>query len=381
MVVQKVLTATLIILIIVAGVVGYFIGSMSAAPAQVATPTSAPPKTVTVTVTPSTQVYKLTLAAHLVSSEYRYQEFTLKFISLVKNMSDGRLIITPYPAGSIGPVSEIPSMVAKGTVDLGEIFPGYYTSVDPLFDLLGAIPGPISSASDLWYLYHQFEPELKKICEKKLGVVYVGLYIGQVPIRILFFRSPIHSLKEMNGKIFRCIGLDAAFFGALGAKTVALSGGDLYSALQLGTIDGTEWGGYLSSYGLKLYEVAPYILEDKEEPFRSAVGVFLAANPKTWGELPDDLKEIIRTAAKYVFFSSYSRMYYEDLEYKKIYIAKGAKITELPSDEHSLVKEVGAKVVAEHFKGYPDLLKEYINILRGLGYDDWANMLESYLKG
>jgi TRAP-type mannitol/chloroaromatic compound transport system substrate-binding protein len=79
--------------------------------------------------------------------------FTLTFVELVKNLSKGRLIIEPYPAGELGSVGEIPAMVAKGVADLGEVFPDYYTAVDPLFELLGAIPGPISHASELMYLF------------------------------------------------------------------------------------------------------------------------------------------------------------------------------------------------------------------------------------
>jgi len=374
--VSPVLVAVLLVLIVVAGVVGYFAGS-SAVP---------PPKTVTVTVTstpvsPVLPTYKLKLAAHLVTGEPRYRLFTLTFVELVKNLSNGRLIIEPYPAGELGPVAEIPAMVAKGTADLGEMFPGYYTGVAPLFELLGAIPGPITHASELWYLYTKFEPELKKICEEKLGVVYIGLFIGQVPEHILFLRSPASSLKELSGRIIRSIGLSAAFYEKFGARTVALPGGELYSALQLGTIDGAEWGGYLPTYGLKLHEVAPYILELPDKPLHAqAHGIVLIANPESWKRLPDDLKDIIRTAAKYTFFSAYSQIYYEDLKYREKYIAEGAKFIQIPPEEAKLVDEIGAKVVVERLGAYSELLVKYISILRDLGHHAWADSLERLLK-
>jgi TRAP-type C4-dicarboxylate transport system substrate-binding protein len=385
-------TAIVVVLIVAAGVVGYFVGLTTATPppgvttpVTVTVPTTVRitvPTTVTVAPTPApAEVYRLKLAAHLVAGEPRYRMFTLTFVELVKNLSKGRLIIEPYPAGELGPVGEIPAMVAKGVADLGEVFPGYYTAVDPLFELLGAIPGPISHASELMYLFKAFEPELRSICEEKLGVVYIGLFIGQVPEHILFLRSPIKSLYELKGKIIRSIGLSAAFYGKFGAKTVALPGGELYSALQLGTIDGAEWGGYLPTYGLKLHEVAPYIVESPVPLHAQAHGIVLVANPETWRRLPDDLKSIIRAAAEYVFLSTYTRLYYENFKYREKYIAEGAKFIPIPPEEIPLIFKYGSEVIVERFRGYPDLLVKYISILKDLGYRDWAERLEALLKG
>lgn len=380
--------AIVAVLIVVAGVLGYFVGLTTVTPPPppgVTTPvTVTVPTTITVPVTPTpapAEVYRLKLAAHLVAGEPRYRMFTLTFVELVKNLSKGRLIIEPYPAGELGPVGEIPAMVAKGVADLGEVFPGYYTAVDPLFELLGAIPGPISHASELMYLFKAFEPELRRICEEKLGVVYIGLFIGQVPEHILFLRSPIKSLYELKGKIIRSIGLSAAFYEKFGAKTVALPGGELYSALQLGTIDGAEWGGYLPTYGLKLHEVAPYIVESPVPLHAQAHGIVLVANPETWRRLPDDLKSIIKAAAEYVFLSTYTRLYYENFKYREKYIAEGAKFIPIPPEEIPLLFKYGSEVIVERFRGYPDLLVKYISILKDLGYRDWAERLEALLKG
>jgi TRAP-type C4-dicarboxylate transport system substrate-binding protein len=380
--------AIVAVLIVVAGVLGYFVGLTTVTPPPppgVTTPvTVTVPTTITVPVTPTpapAEVYRLKLAAHLVAGEPRYRMFTLTFVELVKNLSKGRLIIEPYPAGELGPVGEIPAMVAKGVADLGEVFPGYYTAVDPIFELLGAIPGPISHASELMYLFKAFEPELRRICEEKLGVVYIGLFIGQVPEHILFLRSPIKSLYELKGKIIRSIGLSAAFYEKFGAKTVALPGGELYSALQLGTIDGAEWGGYLPTYGLKLHEVAPYIVESPVPLHAQAHGIALVANPETWRRLPDDLKSIIKAAAEYVFLSMYTQLYYENFKYREKYIAEGAKFIPIPPEEIPLLFKYGSEVIVERFRGYPDLLVKYISILKDLGYQDWAERLEALLKG
>jgi len=400
MVSRNVLTAVLVVLIVVAGVVGYFAGSSAVPPPKTVTITTTvgvpgTPTTMTTTVTQKFtetvtiaatpgKVYRWRMVSHFSAGDPRYEPVKY-FTELVKNMSGGRLIIDLYPAGELFPVPQTLEAVAKGVIEIAEIYTGYWTAQDPVMGLAGCKPGPLKRPHETWYYYFAEEDLIKKHIEA-FGVKYIApLSFGAH--EILICRSPVRGLDDLKGKIIRSSGLSAVYYEMLGAKTVQLMAGELYTALQLGTVDCLEWTDYEGDYRLGLHEVAKYVLEaptNGTTHSEALIDVILIANPKAWSELPDDLKEIVKGAAQAtLMWGSYRIWTGADLYGRELWVKAGAQIVTLSPEDTIKAMNTTIKLHIEYAKKSPDA-REYVvrlvKIWRDLGYTSWADALEKALK-
>jgi len=120
-------------------------------------------------------------------------------------------------------------------------------------------------------------------------------------------KHPINSIDDVSGLKIRVSQseIPIALFTAFGANTVAMSFGELYSALQTGTVDGQE-NAFNTIASSKLYEVQKYFAETNH-----MMGTFcIIANEEWWQSLPADIQQAIQTAASET--SAYQRKLYRD---------------------------------------------------------------------
>ncbi len=117
------------------------------------------------------------------------------------------------------------------------------------------------------------------------------------PGESLHFKEPIRSLAEFRAagpKVRTIEGIPADVFAAMGGSPVFISGSEVYSALDKGTIDVGEWTGLADNYAVGFHEVTKAFLYPS---FHSPVGVDdVFINQATWDALPDDLKAIFAAA-------------------------------------------------------------------------------------
>jgi TRAP-type mannitol/chloroaromatic compound transport system substrate-binding protein len=109
-----------------------------------------------------------------------------------------------------------------------------------------------------------------------------------------WFRREIRSIDDFRGLRFRTTGLGAEMFRRAGASVVNLPAGEIFAALQSGTIDAAEFLGPFSDAPLGLHQVAKnYYFPGVQEPSSAEeIGINMAR----WNALPDDLKNIVRFA-------------------------------------------------------------------------------------
>jgi len=392
--VSRSLIAVLVVLIVVAGVVGYFASSATIPPAQtititagVGTPaTITQIKTVTQTIaaTPTPEkTYKWKMTTFMSTAHPGYA-ITKYFTELVKNLSNGRLIIELHPGGELFPIPETLNAVARGTVEIAEITIAYWTAEDPVFALATNKPGPLIKGSDALYEMMSILDIFKTHLERR-GVIYLGPF-DYAPPEILMCRFPIKSLDDLKGKLVRSAGMSVPFYEALGAKAVQLMPSELYQALQLGTVDCAEWGDYARNYQLGFHEVAKYVLEPTKGVnlhSDSAVHAFLVFNPAVWEKLPKEYQEAIKSACSEAYKWGGEHLAKINQEYRKKWIEAGAKISQLPPQDHEKVIAVGAKLISNYAAKSPEA-KEYctklINVWKELGYEKWSKALAELVK-
>ncbi|EHR79293.1 C4-dicarboxylate ABC transporter substrate-binding protein [Thermococcus litoralis DSM 5473] len=355
----------LVTLSLVAGCIG---GETQATGAQ----TSAPAET-----------YELKMATFYLAGDPGF-EIAQHFADEVEKMSNGRIKIEVYQAGELGfPVTEIVDSTANGVVDIAIFYSSYLASQDPVLALAGGKPGPISNPYELFYQVKAVEDLVQKSFEK-FGVVYIGPMIYGEP-EILVSTKPITKLDDVKGMILRSSGLAAVFYNTLGAQAMMMASGELYQALQLGTIDGLEWTDYAADYKMGFHEVAKYIVEPTKGVnlhSEAAVHAFLIVNPEVWNKLPDDLKEIIKVAnmETYLWGSYYVNTL--NREYRQKWIDAGATLVKLPPEDNQKIIETAVQLHIEYAKKSPEAqeyVKRLVKVWRDLGYEEWANALEAAL--
>jgi len=408
------LVAVLVVLIVVAGVAGYFAGS-SAVPVrtvtstvtqtvtagaavttvtvtqkvtETVTKTEIKTQTVTVTATPTPgKVYKWKFVDYSPPSDPRWPSIR-DFAKFIERASGGRLVLEVYSGGELFPIPQTLDMIAQGVVQLATIYPAYWASDHPVMWLLSSHPGPLWSIEDVEYYWEQVKDAVIKYLEEKRGVKVLGYTHINAPEPV-YFVKPVNTLNDLKGLMLRSLGGSADWYAALGAKPVAMPGPELYQALQLGTIDGAEYGGWADNYFLGLHEVVKYALEPAPGCALHSdahVDSLLIANPKAWEELPDDLKAIVLMAKDLFFREQIMNDYWPNAQlYKQKFVEAGVQIKRLSPEDCQKGMEVGVKVIANAIKKNPDeLTMEYVKGMikawRDLGYKDWADTLEQALK-
>ena len=224
-------------------------------------------------------------------------------------MSEGRLRVQLYSGGELVPPLQVFDAVSDGTADLGHDASYYHTSKADVAAFFSTFPWGFTYGEMVGWIYHGegqalwdelYEPfNLKPFLAGNTGTQMLG-----------WFRNEINDLSDIRGLRFRAPGNGGKVWTKLGANVVTLAGGEIFQALQSGTIDGTEWIGPYNDLSLGFYQVAKYYYSPGfHEP---ATSLQLVANRERYYSLPPSFQEIIRTAAEagcndiYAEYTAYS---------------------------------------------------------------------------
>lgn len=307
------------------------------------------------------------------------------FRKLVEERTGGKVKIEAFQAGELGfPVTEILEATSRGVVEMAIFYTSYKAAQDPVMALAGGRPGPVSN-------FEEQEKQVKATEDivagafKKFGVEYIGPFIYGEP-EILISTKPLTSLKDVKGRIFRASGMAAEFYNALGAQAVMIAAGELFQALQLGTIDGLEWTDFTANYRLGFHEIAKNVLEPTKGVnlhSEAAIHAFLVVNPAFWSKLPKETQDIIKAASYEAFKWSGEYMAKLNKEYREKWLQAGAKVSTIPLEDQDQVISVGTKIISNYAAKSPEA-KEYckrlVNLWKELGYEKWSNSLSELIK-
>ena len=266
------------------------------------------------------------------TSELPYQTF-VEFCERVETLTNGRLKITPYPAGAIVPTFECLDAVRHNVIQAMHQWPGYWTGKNPAFapigDLIGAWRHPWEV--DAFYHYRGGLDMLNEIY-RPFGVHCVG--VTWWGIESMPSKKPIRKIEDFQGLKFRAPhGMTAQLLTKFGASVVILPGSEVYSALDKGVIDGTDWGTPSMNQRLGFFQVAKYF---NFPGFHSMpVGDF-TVNQKEWNKLPDDIKQILKSAVRQWAWDMIERVAIDDLRAVKEMKAKG--VTPIAWSERELAR-------------------------------------------
>ncbi len=215
-----------------------------------------------------------------------------KLKELVEIRSQGRIEVQKFE-GNVGGETEILQRLQLGT------FEGYIGSTGPLFALTKA---GVLAALDLPYLFKDWDryvqalngPYGKQINEKVSAAGLRILAWGSLGDRILYQRfGPVNKPEDLKGRKIRVLEnpVYIAWLRSIGAQPVAMAFPEVYTALQLGTIDGVDAA--LSSISAKHHEVAKHLTMTNHV----IIGYPFIVSEKWFSSLPPDLQDVVAKAA------------------------------------------------------------------------------------
>ncbi len=217
-------------------------------------------------------------------------ELGMRLVDNLDRISGGTMQVQFFEPGALVPALEIFDAVSSGSIDAGFTTAGYWAGKIPALQFFTAVPfGPDAMEYAAW-LYHGGGDELydQIYAPYNIKALHCGVHS---PEGSGWFREPIDSIGDLRGLKMRFFGLGARVMEKVGVSTQLLAGGDIFPALELGTIDATEYSMPIIDLNQGFYQVAKhYYFPGWHQPS----SIFeLMINVDKWNALSDSQQAMV----------------------------------------------------------------------------------------
>lgn len=221
------------------------------------------------------------------------------FCARVAALTDNRFQIRPFAAGEIVPPLAVLDAVQNGTVEIGHSTSYYYVGKDPTFGFGSTMPFGFNERQQMAWIRHGGGLELSN--ELLKGYNTLAFPSGNTGAQMGgWFRREVKTVDDFKGLKFRIAGLAGNVVAKLGAVPQQIGGGDIYPALEKGTIDAAEWVGPYDDEKLGFYKVAKYYYYPGWWEGNAMVWTYI--NLDRWHDLPPSYQAALESAS----FDAYS---------------------------------------------------------------------------
>lgn len=251
------------------------------------------------------------------------------FAAKVKAMSGGKFEITTHAPGELVPAFGTVDALQNGTVEAANTAPYYYFGKDETFALGCAIPFGLNSRQMTAWMFEG--NGLKLMREFYANYNIINFPMGNTGAQMGgWFRKEIKSLKDFKGLKFRCGGFAGKVVERIGGTPQNIPGGEIYQALEKGTIDAAEWVGPYDDLKLGFAKVA----KNYAYPgwWEGGPQLDLHINTKAWEALSAENKAIVESAAAYAHVDMQAKYDGKNAAALKQLVAQGAKLFPFPKD-------------------------------------------------
>ncbi len=286
---------------------------------------------------------------------------------LVSEATDGKFQIQVFAAGEIVPGLSAADAVQNGTVECCHTASYYYVGKDPTFAFATAIPFGMNSRQENAWFYHGGGQELLNEFYKKYNIYSLpggntGTQMGG------WFRKEIKTVADLNGLKMRIGGLAGRVLQKLGSVPQQIAGGDIYPALEKGTIDAAEWVGPYDDEKLGFNKVAPFYYYPGWWEGGAALQFFI--NTAKWAELPKPYQAAFTSAAGYANVDMQAKYDARNPGAIKRLVQSGAQLRPFPQDVMDASQKASLELYAEIAKDnaeFKKILDPYM-VFRNDGY-------------
>ena len=224
-----------------------------------------------------------------------FYDMAQHFADTVKLASGGRLDIKVFSAGELVGAMETFDAVSKGSADVGHDWPGYWKGKNEAFVAFASVPFGLDAEGYNIWLYERGGLEMMQELYGRYNIYALPGGNGGQEMG-LFSNKKATSMKDFKGMRVRTPGWYMDIMTKLGASVSPLPGGEVYLALERGVIDAAEFSSPSINYPMGFDDITKYVIEPGVH--QPSVQCGLLFNMDAWNKLPDDLKWIVKTAAK-----------------------------------------------------------------------------------
>ena len=216
---------------------------------------------------------------------------------LITKMSGGRISVKVYGAGELVPALEAFDAVASGTAEIGHGAAYYWKGKAASAQFFAAVPFGMNGQEMNAWLYYGGGNELWWDVYEPFGIIPAaagnsGVQMGG------WFNKEINTLEDLQGLKMRIPGLGAEVLERAGGTPVTLPGSEIFTALQTGAIDATEWVGPYNDLAFGLHQAARYYYYPGWQEPGSVLECII--NQQAFETLPEDLQAIVLNACRVV---------------------------------------------------------------------------------
>jgi TRAP-type mannitol/chloroaromatic compound transport system substrate-binding protein len=295
-------------------------------------------------------------------------------VDYIKRLSNGSIDIKYFEPGALVPGSQYFDAVGNGSLDMAWTAAGYFTGKDIVFAMFTTVPfGPDTGEFLAWYEYGGGNELMKEI---HLKYNIVALNCSVIPPEASgWFRKEIKTVDDFKGLKMRFFGLGANVMQKIGVATQLLQAGEIFQALQLGTIDATEFSMPTMDLSLGFHQVAKFYYFPGWHQQTSIGQLYISK--KKWDEFSPHQKDIIDLGCKAQMMQEFAEAEAKQFGAMQELQSKGVQIKKWPPEIikaleakwEEVVQEESAK--SENFKrvwaSYAKFRKDYA-IWRDHGY-------------
>lgn len=269
----------------------------------------------------------------------------LKFAEDVEIMSRGRLRIQVFAGGELIPALQAFDAVSQGSVEMAHAASYYWAGKVPAAQFLTVVPFGMTQKGAWAWIYGGGGLKLWRELYEPFGLIpfpmgNTGIQMGG------WFNKRIDSIADLKGLKMRIPGLGGKVLAKAGGNPVLLSAGEIYTALERGTIDATEWVGPLHDVRFGLDRAAKYYYYPGwHEP---GTQLELIINAHAWATLPPDLQRIVENAAAAASLYMYGLSEVENARaFAELKQAEHVELLEFPDDVIAKLAAMTRAVLAE----------------------------------
>lgn len=215
------------------------------------------------------------------------------FAKWLEELSDGRIKVHVYGGGELVPPLEAFEAVSLGAVELSHGAPYYWAGKVPASQFFASVPFGMNAQQMVSWILRGGGIELWREAYAPFNLIpflggCTGMQMGG------WFNKEVNKVEDLKGLIMRIPGLGGKVMSKAGSSTVTVAGAEVYTNLERGVIDATEWIGPYHDYLLGLHRVAKYYYypgwHEPGTPLETIIST------KAYNSLPNDLKAVFEAA-------------------------------------------------------------------------------------
>jgi TRAP-type mannitol/chloroaromatic compound transport system substrate-binding protein len=278
------------------------------------------------------------------------------FAKAVGDATDNKFQIQVFAAGEIVPGLQAADAVTNGTVEMAHTASYYYFGKDPTFAFGTVVPFGLNTRQQNAWFYQGGGNELMNDFYKKFNIVAfpagnTGAQMGG------WFRKEIKTPEDLSGLKMRIGGFAGRVIAKLGAVPQQIAGGDIYPALEKGTIDAAEWVGPYDDQKLGFYKVAPFYYYPGWWEGNACLHNFV--NLEKYNALPKTYQAILQQASMVANLHMTAK--YDAVNPKALreVVANGAQLRPFPQPVMEACYKAAQEVFAETAAANADFKKVY----------------------